>query len=252
MFKYLIIVSSLIVFQACATSYQEKSFTGGFSHTQLDENIFKITFEGNSSTSQERADDFVLLRGAELTLEHNFKYFAVINRYNHNEYEAYTSGYSNNSYNGAYTGTSSNPIKSKTIICFNEKPKDKIAFNAKFLKMSLNKKYDLGLKTRSRLVTIEDYKKKYCPINLKGELDHVVDGSVTIDCLSDTHAYQFDFAKKWAEAIDLSNRISKVVGRKPGVVLIAKTQSEMSFVRRLDKAFAKNNSDISVNIIKAY
>ena len=48
--------------QSCATTYQSEGLTGGFSETQLDENIFRVTFYGNGYTGKERVTDFALLR----------------------------------------------------------------------------------------------------------------------------------------------------------------------------------------------
>src|SRR6266478_2576237 len=62
----------------CATPYQAKGMTGGFSETQLDENVFQVRFNGNGYTSGERAADFTLLRSAELAREHDYAYFVIV------------------------------------------------------------------------------------------------------------------------------------------------------------------------------
>jgi hypothetical protein len=36
----------VILLTSCATTYQKQGFTGGFSETQLGENIFQISFKG--------------------------------------------------------------------------------------------------------------------------------------------------------------------------------------------------------------
>jgi hypothetical protein len=72
------IITSLCIvatLSACATAYQRDGFTGGFSETQLDENVWRVTFEGNGYTREQRAEDFALLRSAELTLEKGFYAF---------------------------------------------------------------------------------------------------------------------------------------------------------------------------------
>src|SRR5437764_1386447 len=65
----LIMIGGLL-FVACATPYQRHGFTGGFSESQLDENVFRVNFRGNGYTSPERAADFTLLRSAELARAH--------------------------------------------------------------------------------------------------------------------------------------------------------------------------------------
>jgi hypothetical protein len=57
---------------ACATPYQSRGLAGGFSETQLSENMFQVYFRGNGYTREERVDDFALLRSAELAEEHGF------------------------------------------------------------------------------------------------------------------------------------------------------------------------------------
>jgi len=68
----------LALLAACATPYQSKGYTGGFSETQLDVNVFRVNFNGNAYTSGERAVDFTLLRSAELAREHGYHYFIVV------------------------------------------------------------------------------------------------------------------------------------------------------------------------------
>jgi hypothetical protein len=66
----------ILSIQACATGYKSDGFVGGYSETQLDENVFKVAFRGNGYTRQDRAADFTLLRSAELALKSGYSYFA--------------------------------------------------------------------------------------------------------------------------------------------------------------------------------
>ena len=57
----------LLLLLGCATPYQPADFWGdGFTETQLAENVYRVRFAGNDSTSAEQAGDFALLRAAEL------------------------------------------------------------------------------------------------------------------------------------------------------------------------------------------
>ena len=76
--KILLFLAIGIFLGGCATSYQKSGFSGGFSETQLSENVWKVHFRGNAKTTMERATDFCLLRSAELTLENGYKYFAIV------------------------------------------------------------------------------------------------------------------------------------------------------------------------------
>jgi hypothetical protein len=53
---------------------------GGYSDTALAPDVYKISFGGNGYTTQERATDFAVLRAAELTLSHGYRYFGIINQ----------------------------------------------------------------------------------------------------------------------------------------------------------------------------
>ncbi len=86
----LIVVAAAAHLAACATGYHSKGFTGGFSETQLDRNVWAVNFRGNAYTSDERASDFVLLRSAQLALQGGFQYFIIIDRANLNSFHPYT------------------------------------------------------------------------------------------------------------------------------------------------------------------
>src|SRR5262249_42031204 len=76
----LICVCGCVLINGCATSYQHKGMTGQFSETQLSENTFRIHFNGNPYTHQERIEDFTLLRSAEIALEHEYPHFIIVER----------------------------------------------------------------------------------------------------------------------------------------------------------------------------
>ena len=63
---------------SCATPYQPKSFTGGFSEIQLDQNTVRVTFNGNAKTPRETVETYMLYRCAEVTLEYGFDYFILL------------------------------------------------------------------------------------------------------------------------------------------------------------------------------
>ena len=154
--KYIYFCLVTLLLSACATPYQKNSFTGGFSETQLDDNVFKVTFRGNAYTNRERAADFALLRSAELTLDHGYSYFAIVKSGQHTSNSTYTtptttyssaSAYGNNAYGssttyGGQTYLISKPNATNTIICFKEKPKG-FSYNAEFIRKSLSEKYEL-------------------------------------------------------------------------------------------------------------
>jgi len=157
------IAIAAIALSGCATPYQRVGFTGGYSETQLGDNIFQVSFRGNGYTSRERASDFALLRSAELALEHEFRYFVIIESEKGTKIGTYTTpstsyttgsayGYGNYAYGSATTTTYggqtyiiSKPRATNTILCFKEKPEiNGLVFDAKFVINSIRKKYGIN------------------------------------------------------------------------------------------------------------
>ena len=54
----------------------------------------------------------------------------------------------------------------------------------------------------------------------KGEFEHVLPNKSRVDCLTDTHAVEADFANKFYEAIGQSLYYSVKTGKKAGILLI--------------------------------
>ena len=76
--KKLFTYSLLVIFiTSCATAYQPTGFSGGFTDTQLSENVWKVSVNGNGYTSKSTISDYALLRASELTLQKGYKYFVV-------------------------------------------------------------------------------------------------------------------------------------------------------------------------------
>jgi hypothetical protein len=61
-----------------ATGYEPAGSDGGYSELQLGPDLFRIAFQGNPYTSQERVADLALLRAADLALAHGASYFVVL------------------------------------------------------------------------------------------------------------------------------------------------------------------------------
>lgn len=156
------ILSLSILVTGCSspTKYQPEGMTGGFTDTQLDKNIFRVTFKGNGFTSPERAQDLALLRSAELALKNGFNYFAIIDeRARVSTGVVTTPTQSNTTGSATVIGSSvygqsrttttggipiviSRPSTTNTIYCFVDRPSDSIyVYDARFLWESLSKKY---------------------------------------------------------------------------------------------------------------
>jgi len=131
----------VITVSGCAaTPYQQRGATGGFSETQLAENVFEVRFRGNGYTSSERASDFALLRSAELTLEKGFRYFIT----DDNENAQRVSINTISTYYGDNTYSISKPSARRVIVCFNEKPDwSGIIYEAQFVVQAIRGKYEI-------------------------------------------------------------------------------------------------------------
>ena len=156
-----VLVLLFICIQGCATSYQNDGLTGGYSETQLDDNIFKISFRGNGFTNFERASDFTLLRSAEITLERGGSYFIIIDGSSYTTSSTHStpttssttasiSSIGSTSYGNATTTTYggdtfiiTKPNTSNTIVIFKEKPEQGFSYNAEMVYKGLAQKYKI-------------------------------------------------------------------------------------------------------------
>jgi hypothetical protein len=117
---------------SCATPYASNGYMGGYSDTALAPDVYKISFEGNGYTTKLRTSDFAVLRAAELTLSHGYRYFGIINQ-NEGGYTTFQSG----------TSTFFFPESGLMIHCFNEQPQAGFALDAQFISHSIRTKYNL-------------------------------------------------------------------------------------------------------------
>ena len=80
----------------------------------------------------------------------------------------------------------------------------------------------------------EWYQKKWC--NKQGnQLELVLPDRTRCDCLTRTHAIEFDFANKWYEAIGQSLHYSRLTGKRPGIVLILESPTDKKYWHKLNK-----------------
>lgn len=153
---------ALIFLSGCATPYQSSSFSGGYSDSQLGDNIFRVSFDGNGYTNSARVMDLALLRSSEITLQNGFKYFVIVSNDSANSYSSFstpqtttTSGtvnmYGNNGTVNTHSVTSggqtyliSKPSTTNIIACFKKKPTGSgVIYDASFVTQSLRAKYEI-------------------------------------------------------------------------------------------------------------
>ncbi len=152
--KAILLMAIVSIFlTGCVTPYQSSGWRGGYSHLQLDRNLFRVSFSGNGFTSMSRAIDFNLLRSAEITLRMGYKYFQIVKSYSGHSYSSYrtparaqTSFYGNSAsttITGGNTYYISKPSTSHIIICFKNRPKAGFSYNARLIYRTLKYRYGL-------------------------------------------------------------------------------------------------------------
>lgn len=77
-------VTAALLLAGCATptAYAPATRPGGqgYSELQIEPNRFRVTFNGNSLTSRETVERFLLVRAAQLTVERGYDYFEMAAR----------------------------------------------------------------------------------------------------------------------------------------------------------------------------
>jgi hypothetical protein len=78
-----VLALALLAGCATATPYQPLGYPGergGYTNQQLDSTHWRVSFVGNTLTSRERVENYLLFRSAELTLQQGFPCFTLVNR----------------------------------------------------------------------------------------------------------------------------------------------------------------------------
>lgn len=89
---------------ACAspTAYQPNvsghAYAGGYSEIRVEPNRWRVTFSGNSLTSRETVETYLLYRSAELTAQQGYDWLSIVDRNTQNNGYAYVESY------GPYVG----------------------------------------------------------------------------------------------------------------------------------------------------
>jgi hypothetical protein len=77
-------LSALMAACTTATPYQPnipgQKVSGGFSEQRIESNRFRVNFSGNSLTSRETVEGYLLYRAAELTVEQGYDWFSIVDR----------------------------------------------------------------------------------------------------------------------------------------------------------------------------
>ena len=74
------------------------------------------------------------------------------------------------------------------------------------------------------------YQEKHC----QGEIEHRLSDGTRVDCLTDTHAIEYDFGSKWVEAIGQSLHYGFQTNKRAGIVLIIEKPKDLKYWYRLN------------------
>lgn len=79
----------------------------------------------------------------------------------------------------------------------------------------------------------KEYQAAWCTEH-DGVTEVVLADQARVDCLTETHAIEVDFAGHWAESIGQALFYALKTGLQPGVLLILERKSDVRFQQRLD------------------
>ena len=86
------------------------------------------------------------------------------------------------------------------------------------------------------------YQQQWCDEH-KGVMEYRIPGG-RVDCLTETHAVEVDFARKWAEAIGQALYYSHYTGKKPGIVLIMGTDRDNTRLENISPVTDRHGIDV--------
>lgn len=86
----------------------------------------------------------------------------------------------------------------------------------------------------------KDYQKVWCDAHC-GTTEVILSDRARVDCVTKTHAIEFDFAPKWAESIGQALYYGEVLQKQPGIVLIIENlEKDQKYINRVKTVAVKN------------
>lgn len=87
----------------------------------------------------------------------------------------------------------------------------------------------------------KDYQKVWCDRNC-GTTEFILPDKARVDCVTETHAIEFDFAHKWAESIGQALYYAEVLQKEAGIVLIVENEEkDQRYIERIKTVAKKHN-----------
>jgi hypothetical protein len=95
--RALLAVAAALTLTACETATPYQPVTahndmarGGYSEQQIEENRWRVEFEGNSLTSRQTVERYLLFRAAQLTVNQGFDWFQAVDRHTNRQTDYYS------------------------------------------------------------------------------------------------------------------------------------------------------------------
>ena len=108
------------------------------------------------------------------------------------------------------------------------------------------------------LLTLNSYAQTETDISIRWCLENegipevVFDDNTRVDCLTSSHAIEFEWAYNWAEAVGQSLKYASNSGRRAGIMLILKSEKDEKYFHRLSLMINHYGLPIDASIHKLY
>jgi hypothetical protein len=87
------------------------------------------------------------------------------------------------------------------------------------------------------------YQQQWCELN-KGQMEVVLPDGTRCDCVTETHAVEFEFGNNWPEALGQSAYYALQIRKKAGIVLILEKPADRRYWIRLNTTIRHFNLPI--------
>ena len=140
-------ILAIAVGSGCSTGRTYHSFDSfwslGYNDTRLAEDSWSVSYRGYD-ISQSEANDYALLRAAEVTAAAGFRYFVLVGEQASSSTSVIGSGYVYNGTGSAVVGSSSYPEVRLTIKAYRTKPvSPSTVYESSYLASGIRQKYSL-------------------------------------------------------------------------------------------------------------
>ena len=120
-------------------------------------------------------------------------------------------------------------------------------FSVIFKKVHIAKQRTYSLSSKA-LEKEKYYSEMYCE-ELSGKVNYTLEDKSKVDCLTDTHAYEVDWADgmKVYEAIGQSLYYASQTNKKPGIILLIRKNNSEKHIRKVKEVI--NFFELDINLI---